>query len=137
MASISTKTKNSVAAQIGRQWAKSHLCVVLITERPNRYASTSSVQSTSLRWVGGIGLFSQLLIKVLCATDPWEGPQKTDINNIIHVDSNYTERVQARQEIICQYPGALDCLYSGVGMLNELYEFLMQEYLPHHYPTMS
>lgn len=65
-----------------------------------------------------------------------EGLQKTDINNIIHIDRMYAERMKARQHIVCQYPGALDCLNSGVGMLNELYEFLVQEYLPHRYPTI-
>ena len=44
--------------------------------------------------------------------------------------------MQARQDIVRQYPGALDCLDSGVGMLNELYGFLMQYYLPFRYPTI-
>ena len=70
-----------------------------------------------------------------CA-DIWEGLQRADINSIIHIDSLYTERIKARQDIVHQYPGALDCLDSGVGMLNELYEFLMQEYLPQRYPTI-
>ena len=48
----------------------------------------------------------------------------------------YAERIQARQDIIHQYPSALDCLDSAVDMLNELYEFLVQEYLPHRYPTI-
>ena len=47
------------------------------------------------------------------------------------MDSTYATRIEARQDIVRQYPGALDCLDSGVGMLNELYEFLVQEYLPH------
>lgn len=64
------------------------------------------------------------------------GLQKTDINGIIHIDRKYAERIKARQDIVRQYPGALDCLDSGVGMLNELYEFLMQAYLPHRYPTV-
>ena len=48
----------------------------------------------------------------------------------------YAERIKARQDIVRQYPGALDCLDSAVGTLNELYEFLVQEYLPHRYPTI-
>ncbi|KAI4117708.1 MAG: hypothetical protein LQ338_007502, partial [Usnochroma carphineum] len=64
------------------------------------------------------------------------GLQKTDINGIIHIDSLYAERIKARQDIVRQYPGALDCLDSGLRMLNELYEFLIQGYLPHRYPTI-
>ncbi|KAL8717408.1 MAG: hypothetical protein Q9225_005339 [Loekoesia sp. 1 TL-2023] len=64
------------------------------------------------------------------------GLQKTDINCITHIDSTYPKRIKARQDIVRQYPGALDSLDSGVGVLNELYEFLMQEYLPHRYPTL-
>ena len=70
------------------------------------------------------------------ATNAREGLQKTDINRITHIDKTYAERIQARQEIVRQYPGALDCLDSAVGMVNELYEFLVQEYLPHRYPTI-
>ena len=66
----------------------------------------------------------------------YEGLKKTDINNIIHIDNLYADRLEARQDIIRQYPGALDCLDSGVCMVNELYEFLMQAYLPHRYPTI-
>ncbi|KAI4181529.1 MAG: hypothetical protein LQ346_006758 [Caloplaca aetnensis] len=64
------------------------------------------------------------------------GLQKTDINGIVHIDRTYAERVEARQDIVRQYPGALGCLDSGVDTVNELYEFLMHEYLPHRYPTM-
>ncbi|KAI4148968.1 MAG: hypothetical protein L6R39_002641, partial [Caloplaca ligustica] len=59
-----------------------------------------------------------------------------DINSVVHIDSSYVKRIQARQDIVRQYPGALDCLDSGVAMLNELYEFLVQGYLPHRYPTV-
>ena len=65
-----------------------------------------------------------------------EGLQKTDINGIIHIDSLYAERIKARQDIVGQYPGALDCLDSAEGMLNELYEFLVQAFLPYRYPTI-
>ena len=68
--------------------------------------------------------------------DTWEGLQKTDINDIIHIDSLYAKRMKARQDIVRQYPGALDCLDSAVDMLNELYEFLVQDYLPQRYPTI-
>ena len=85
--------------------------------------------------MGGWTRRSANLGQTPCA-DTWEGLQKTDINGIIHIDSLYAERIKARQDIVRQYPGALDCLDSGVGMLNELYEFLVQEYLPHRYPTI-
>lgn len=71
----------------------------------------------------------------LCAKKS-EGLQKTDIHNIIHIDCMYPHRIKARQDIVRQYPGALDCLDSGLGMLKELYEFLVHEYLPHRYPTI-
>ena len=66
----------------------------------------------------------------------WEGLKKTDINNITHIDRLYAERLKARQDIAHQYPGALDCLECAVGMLNEIYEFLVQEYLPRRYPSV-
>lgn len=65
-----------------------------------------------------------------------QGLQKTDINGITQIDRLYAERIQARQDIVRQYPGALACLDSGVGMLDELYEFLVQAYLPRRYPTV-
>ena len=52
------------------------------------------------------------------------------------MDSLYAERIIARQDIIRQYPGAVGCLDTGVGMLNELYEFLVQEFLPQRFPTI-
>jgi hypothetical protein len=58
------------------------------------------------------------------------------MNWITHMDDTYKERMQARQDIVNEYPGALDCLDSAVDMLNELYEYLMEEYLPVRYPTM-
>ncbi|KAG8525326.1 uncharacterized protein KY384_008970 [Bacidia gigantensis] len=62
--------------------------------------------------------------------------RKTDVDHIIQIDKLYPSRIQARKDIIQQYPGALACLDSGVSMLNELYEFLVQCYLPQRYPTM-
>ena len=64
------------------------------------------------------------------------GLHKTDINGIIHIDRLYAERTEARQELIRENPGSLACLDSGVGMLNEFYEFLMQKFLPERYPTI-
>lgn len=85
--------------------------------------------------MGGWTRWSANMGQTPCA-NTWEGLKKTDINNITQIDSTYAERVKARQEIVYQYPGALDCLDSAVGMLNELYDFLMQAYLPHRYPTI-
>ncbi len=68
--------------------------------------------------------------------DTSQGLQKTDINGITHIDRQYAERIRTRQDILRQYPGAIACLDSGVGMLSELYEFLVQEYLPRRYPTI-
>ena len=70
-----------------------------------------------------------------CA-DAQVGLQKTDINSIIHIDNLYDERIKARQSIVTQYPGALDCLDNAVGTLNELYEFLTWDYLPRRFPTI-
>ncbi|KAK5129044.1 hypothetical protein LTR85_000377 [Meristemomyces frigidus] len=64
------------------------------------------------------------------------GLQRTDINGITQVDDSYADRIKARQDIVQQYPGALDCLESGIDMLYELYEFLVPVYLPQRYPTM-
>lgn len=52
------------------------------------------------------------------------------------MDDTYLERMEARKEIVRQDPGALDCMDSGLEMLAELYEYLMQVYLPDRYPTM-
>ena len=52
------------------------------------------------------------------------------------MDSTYGERIRARQDIVHQYPGALTCLDSARDMLIELYEFLVQVYLPQRYPTI-
>ena len=65
-----------------------------------------------------------------------EGLSKSDINGIIQIDSSYPERIRSRQDIIRQYPGAVDCLDSAVAMLNEFYEFLIQKYLPRRYSTV-
>ena len=65
-----------------------------------------------------------------------KGLQKTDVNGITQMDRQYAERIHARKDIVRQYPGALDCLDSGVAMLSELYEFLVQAYLPQRYPTI-
>ena len=73
--------------------------------------------------------------RVRCA-NVREGLSKSDINGIIHIDNNYPERIRARQDIVRQYPGALDCLNSAASTLNELYEFLVQEYLPRRYLTI-
>ncbi|KAL8822543.1 MAG: hypothetical protein Q9191_006720 [Dirinaria sp. TL-2023a] len=64
------------------------------------------------------------------------GSSKNERDSLIQIDSLYAERIRARQDIIHQYPGALDCLDSAVGMLNELYEFLVRDYLPYRYPTI-
>lgn len=71
-------------------------------------------------------------IKLIIAT----GLQKTDVNFITHMDDTYADRMKARQDIARQYPSALDSLDSGVGMVNELYVFLVQAYLPKRYPAM-
>ncbi len=64
------------------------------------------------------------------------GLQKTSIDNIVHIDRLYASRIHARQAIIAQYPGALACLDSGLGMLTELYQFLITAYLPRRYPSI-
>lgn len=77
-----------------------------------------------------------MLICVLIWKQHEKGLQKTDVNGITQMDRQYAERIHARKDIVHQYPGALDCLDSGVGMLSELYEFLVQAYLPQRYPTI-
>lgn len=52
------------------------------------------------------------------------------------MDQQYLERLAERKKIIAQYPGALNCIDSGVEMVNELYSFLLTHYLPQRYPTM-
>lgn len=44
--------------------------------------------------------------------------------------------MEARQKLIREWPGSLACLDSGVGMVTEFYEFLMQKFLPERYPTI-
>ena len=123
-----------MAARLGHLWARSHLSKTLITNWLSRCASINSVQSISSQWVGGFAIHCAWG-QTPCAKT-WEGLQKTDINDIIHIDRLYAERIIARQDIIRQYPGAVDCLDTGVGMLNELYEFLVQDFLPQRFPTI-
>jgi len=52
------------------------------------------------------------------------------------MDKQYAERLIERQKILDTHPNALKCLPSAVGMVNELYEYLIHNYLPARYPTM-
>ena len=133
MASVSKRTKIQVAARLGRLWARSRPCMTSTTEQLSLCAFISSVQSIFSQWVGNFPINFET--ESFC-TNRWQGLQKTDINCIIQMDNTYAERITARKDIVRQYPGALDCLDSGVSILNELYEFLMQKYLPYRYPTI-
>ncbi|KIW35330.1 uncharacterized protein PV07_02032 [Cladophialophora immunda] len=64
------------------------------------------------------------------------GLRNTTINTIVHMDQQYLERIAEREKIITKYPGALDCLPSGRHMVDELYTYLVTEYLPRRFPTM-
>jgi hypothetical protein len=62
--------------------------------------------------------------------------RNTTINSIIHMDQQYLDRMAERERIITQYPGALDCLPRGREMVDELYTYLVTEYLAKRFPTM-
>ncbi|EXJ88121.1 hypothetical protein A1O1_05049 [Capronia coronata CBS 617.96] len=64
------------------------------------------------------------------------GLRNTTINTIVHMDQQYLERMVERESIINKYPGALDCLPSARPMVDELYSYLVTEYLPKRFPTM-
>jgi hypothetical protein len=52
------------------------------------------------------------------------------------MDQQYLERMAERERIITKYPGALDCLPSARPMVDELYTYLVTEFLPARFPTM-
>ncbi|KAH8123498.1 hypothetical protein FP744_10000828 [Trichoderma asperellum] len=58
-------------------------------------------------------------------------------SELITVDTDYFDRVSLRRQIISQH-GALvhGCLPAGVEAVNELYQFLLKDYLPTRFPTM-
>ncbi|RDW57793.1 hypothetical protein BP5796_12594 [Coleophoma crateriformis] len=64
------------------------------------------------------------------------GLQNTDINWITHIDKQFAERLSERQRILDTHPAALGCEPNAVPMVNELYEYLVQEYFPRRYPTI-
>ena len=129
---VPMRRKKLPAAHLGHPWARLRLFMASIIGLWSRHASISSARSSFLPWVRQIDFGGS---EKLCA-DFKSGLQKTDVNGITYIDKLYPERIKARQDIVDQYPGAVDCMDSGVSMLNELYEFLVQEYLPQRYPTM-
>ncbi|TVY43884.1 hypothetical protein LSUB1_G002034 [Lachnellula subtilissima] len=64
------------------------------------------------------------------------GLQNTNINFITHVDRQYQERCKARHEILRTHPNALACRPGAEAMVDELYAYLVNDYLPHRYPTI-
>ncbi|KAI0168813.1 hypothetical protein BJ166DRAFT_481261 [Pestalotiopsis sp. NC0098] len=56
---------------------------------------------------------------------------------LITIDCNYLSRIQLRQETLRDHTDkVLGCLPAGVKPVQEVYEYLLNDYLPVRYPTM-
>ncbi|KAH7024784.1 uncharacterized protein B0I36DRAFT_332031 [Microdochium trichocladiopsis] len=64
------------------------------------------------------------------------GLQSTDINHILHIDSDYLERLQARRNVAAIRPEVLACLPRGLPAVHEFYNYLVHQWLPGRYPTI-
>jgi hypothetical protein len=62
--------------------------------------------------------------------------QNTNINFITHMDRQFEERCKARHEILRTHPNALACRPGAEVMVDELYVYLVNHYLPRRYPTI-
>lgn len=63
--------------------------------------------------------------------------QASPHSNLIEIDSNYMKRIRRRQEVIEQHPETvMGALPEGVLAVNEIYSYLLADYLPTRYPTM-
>ncbi|TVY15331.1 hypothetical protein LARI1_G006999 [Lachnellula arida] len=78
------------------------------------------------------------IIPLTCFDWKTEEPRlkNTNINFIIHIDRQFQERCKARHEILRTHPNALTCRPGAEAMVDELYAYLVNDYLPHRYPTI-
>ncbi|ETS88263.1 hypothetical protein PFICI_02091 [Pestalotiopsis fici W106-1] len=65
------------------------------------------------------------------------GIRTANPSELITIDCNYLSRIQIRQETLRDHADrVLGCLPTGVAPLYEVYEYLLNDYLPARYPSM-
>lgn len=63
--------------------------------------------------------------------------QNSSPSDLVVMDRNYEARVLERRQLIAQHPSiVVGAIPSGKAAVQELYTFLMSDYLPHRFPTM-
>ncbi|KAK9419593.1 hypothetical protein SUNI508_07329 [Seiridium unicorne] len=65
------------------------------------------------------------------------GVRSADPSELITIDQNYLARIQTRQQTMQDHAGkVLGCLPSGAAAVQEIYTYLLTDYLPSRYPSM-
>ncbi|KAI0005811.1 hypothetical protein F4779DRAFT_597260 [Xylariaceae sp. FL0662B] len=58
-------------------------------------------------------------------------------SELITIDRNYLSRIQIRKAVMAEHPQhAIGCIPPGVGAVQEVYSYLLGEYLPSRYPSL-
>jgi hypothetical protein len=65
------------------------------------------------------------------------GVHSTPPSDLITIDSNYLSRINIRKQTMTDHPThTLGCIPSGVDVVQEVYTYLLQDYLPTRYPSL-